>query len=307
MIGAVDLGPVALLRPAWLLLPALALLAARTGFGRGTLAGWSAAVDPPLLAAMDRLGLVAAGRSPGRWLPVAIASLLALALSGPAVRTGDAPTFRSLDGVAILIDVSRSMATGGALEEALAAGRLAAQASAGRPVALIVFAGDAYLASPFTTDAEALDATIAALDGETVPDRGSCLACALALAERTMREARMEAADVVIASDGGGAAAADVGALGAAGARISTLYAAPRATAPDMPGPDPAALAGLAARGGGRAASAGDPGPALATLAAARGTGEATADVRLFTHRDLGRPLLLAPALLALGLFRRRL
>ncbi len=302
----IDLGPAALLRPGWLLLlPAIALAARRGGAG-GRLAGWSAAIDPPLLTAMTRLGLVAAGRGPARQLPAAIATVLALALAGPAIRTSEAPTFRNLDGVAILIDVSRSMAEGGALPEALAAGRLVVQASAGRPVALIVFAGDAYLASPFTTDAASLDTTVAALDGETVPDQGSCLPCALGLAEATMRQAGMRAADVVLISDGGGAAAADAAALAGAGARLSTLAATPKVAAPDMPPPDPAALAALAARAGGRSATATVPGAVFARLAAPPGRAEAATDIRLRTHLDLGRYLLVAPALLALGLFRPR-
>jgi Ca-activated chloride channel family protein len=256
---------------------------------------------------MERFGYVLAGRAPSRWLPAAIAALLALALSGPALRRAEAPTFRNLDGVSILIDLSRSISQGEALPGSLAAGRLVAQASAARPVALIVYAGDAYLASPFTTDAEALGTMIGALDGETVPDPGSCLDCALLLARTMLDQAKMAASDVVLISDGGGAGEAQGGvdALRAAGARLSTLFVAPSAAPGGMPPPDPAALDALAARGGGRAGDAVRPGEVLEMLSAPGGAAEGTGDVRLLTHLDLGRCLLLPAALLALGLFRR--
>ena len=301
----IEWGGFALLRPWWLLaLPAIAapLWRARRA---GRLAGWTAAMDPELLRAMERFGRVLPGRPPGRWLPVVLAVALVLALAGPALRKAGAPTFRNLDGVVVVMDLSRSVGLGGALPTAVAAGRLVAAAATGRPVALIVYAGDAYLASPFTTDTEAVGTTIAALDGETVPDAGSCLGCALRLARTVLAQSGTLASDVVLLSDGGGSAdaATERAALLAAGARISTLYVAPRERISDMPVPAPSALADLA--GGGRAGDAARPAPVLEALAARRGSAAAMGDVELLTWQDLGRYLAILPGLLALGLFRR--
>ena len=303
----IDWGGLTLLRPWWLLaLPVIALIFQRSGRG-GPLGSWTAAIDPPLLAAMERFGYVVAGHAPSRRLPAAMAALLALALSGPALRTGEVQTFRNLDGVLILIDLSQSMAQGEALTQARAAGRLVAQASASRPVALIVYAGDAYLASPLTTDAEALGTTIGALDGETVPDQGSCLTCALSLARTMLDQAAMAASDIVLITDGGGAGEglAEVDALQADGTRLSTLFVAPDVMPAGMPPPDAAALAALAARGGGHPGDASRPEELLEMLSAPGGPAERMGDIRFLTHLDLGRYLLVLPMLLGLGLFRR--
>lgn len=303
----IEWGGFALLRPWWLLaLPALAPPLWRGARG-GRLAGWTEAMDASLARAMRRLGRVLPGRPPARWVPAAIAAALALALAGPAVRNERAPSFHNLDGVVVVLDLSRSVALGGALDTALAAGRLAAEGSAGRPVALVVYAGDGYVASPFTTDARAVGTTIAALDGETVPDGGSAPARGLAEAARLITETATLASDVLLISDGAGAAAArgEVEALARAGARVSTLYVAPKARVSDMPAPDPDALAALAAAGGGAAGEAARPGPVLAAAAERASASPAAADVTLLTFRDLGKYFLALPALLALALFRR--
>lgn len=297
-----------LLRPWWLLALPLILLALRRQGRSGRLAGWSVAIDAALLGAIERFGGVLPGKSPGRWLPAAIAALCVLALAGPAVRSGETASFRNLDGVVVVVDVSRSVTLGGALPTARSAARLVAENAAGRPVALVVYAGDAYLASPFTTDAPALGTMIEALDGDTVPDRGSCLGCALARTRGMIGDARTVSSDVVLVSDGGGTleAEAELVALVEAGARISTLYVEPQARVSDMPAPDPEALAEAAARGGGVAGLAAEPAGLIAAVAARPGSGSLAGDARFLAVTDFGRGLLVIPALMTLGFFRRR-
>ncbi len=295
----------ALLRPWWLMaLPAIALpwLWARHG---GQLAGWANAFDPFLLRAMERLDRVLPGRPPGRWLPALLAVLLTLALAGPAIRNSRVPGFRNLDGIVAIVDLSRSVSLGGGLPDALSAARLTVETAAGRPAALILYAGDAYLASAFTIDTQAIGATIAALDGETIPEPGSCLSCAIDLATRILTESGTMASDIVLISDGAGAAGADTKHLTAAGGRLSTLYVAPKQTISDMPAPAPQALAALARQGGGWSGNANHPTPIITTISNQAGSGAVAGDIQLLTFQDLGRYLLIPVLLLGVSLFRR--
>lgn len=301
-------GEVALLRPWWLLALPVILATARLAARRSSVpAGWSAAMDPALLEAMARLGRILPGTRQAGHLPTAILATLALALAGPALRDRNAPTFRNLDGLVVVFDLSRSMTAGGALSAAEGAARLIVQAAGTRPAGLVVYAGDAYLGSPLTTDGDALGPTIAALDGETVPDPGSCLACGLRLATRLLAESGTLHSDVVVVSDGGGASDALPGAqaLVAAGARISTLAVPPTERASDMPAANPAGLAALARTGGGIAASLADPGPLLAAVRAGGGAASTPVALRHLGWHDYGRTLAALPLILALGLFRR--
>ena len=236
--------------------------------------------------------------------------LAALALSGPASERGAVSTFRNLDGLVLAFDVSRSLASGGNLAAARIAAARAAAAAAPRPVALVAYAGDVYLASSFTTDPAALDATLAALDGDTVPDAGSRPARALAMAGRLLAEAHILQGDVLLISDGGGvdrAAVAQARALDRAGQTVSALFVPATAALPDgAPRPDRAALDVLAAAGGG---VAGDLGPSPALLDQ---LGEhpvrrlAHSDFAALAYLDLGRLVLLLALLPAALLFRRR-
>lgn len=302
-------GDLALLRPWWLLALPVVLLVARLAERRATTpAGWGAAMDPGLLQAMARLGRVLPGGRRAGYLPTAILATLGLALAGPALRDRNAPSFRNLDGVVVVFDLSRSMTMGGALAAAESAARLVVAAARARPAALVVYAGDAYLGSALTTDGDALGPTIAALDGETVPDPGSCLACGLALAGRVLAESGTLRSDVVVVSDGGGAAGAlpAVEALVAAGARVSTLAVPPVEQPSDLPPADPAGLARVARAGGGVAARLDDLEPLLAAVRAGAGGQTVPAGLRRLGWQDYGRMLAALPLILALGLFRRR-
>jgi len=175
-----------LLRPAWFfVIPAVGLLGVMFALRGQSLGAWDQAIDSPLMAALHRLGKVSQGARQTRWLAPVIAGLVALALTGPAKERNDGVAFRNLDGVVIVVDLSRSMIEGGRFTDTQTAARLVAQSVGSRQVALIVYGGDAYRASAFTTDAAALGQTIAFLDAKTIPDQGSRPERALALAKDT--------------------------------------------------------------------------------------------------------------------------
>lgn len=308
----IAVGDVALLRPLLLLLlvPALAVaLFVRT---RGGLGDWQRAVDAPLFAALRALGRVAdapGGRS--RFGPLALAGLIAVvALSGPAVRRSDGGAYRNLDGLVVAVDLSRSMTEGDGFGDARFAAADVVKASGSRQAALIAYAGDAYLAATFTSDHAALGELVAVLGPDLVPDQGSDPARALRLAGERLAAAGILAGDVVMVTDGGGiadAALAEARRLAVAGMRVHVLLApgaAPDDAAADADGA--AAAARLAAAGGGILATVADPGPVDAAVGDAATTRLGRSAFASLGWFDVGRPLMLLPALLLLTAIRRR-
>ncbi len=139
-------------------------------------------------------------------LPLLIAALTALALSGPARIADKQNAFLLAEGWLVAIDVSKSMQTNDVAPTRLAAARdlaadLAARAG-GRPVALVVFAGDAYLAAPFAFDKRPYQSYLAALKPGVVPIDGSNIRRALALTSNVMEESGLLRGRVFLLTDG---------------------------------------------------------------------------------------------------------
>jgi Ca-activated chloride channel homolog len=298
----IALGHVALLRPWWLLvLPVVVVLFLLSRPRGGMLAGWEKAAEPHLLAAMVARGGAAGG---GFRAPLVLATLVLgiLALAGPAVQRATHDRLRNLDATVIVFDVSQDMASGGAIREAAAAAHDLLQHLGARQAGLIVYAGDAYVASALTDYVGGIDTDLFSLDDTTVPDPGARPDRALAQARKMLEEAHIIAGDVILISAGGGleGAAADraAQALAAAGHRVYAMAvkAGPRHAA---------ALQRVAAAGDGFAVDVGDPGrlyDVLENEAIAR-TGNSV--VNALDWRDLGRYLLILAALPLLLGFRK--
>lgn len=297
-----------LLRPAWLLaIPVLALVAVLFARRGHSLGGWDQAVDTPLMAALDRLGKVSHGAKQTRWLAPLIAGLIALALTGPAKERADGVAFRNLDGVVIAFDLSSSMIEGGRFTDAQTTVRLIAQSVGSRQVALVVYGGDAYRASAFTTDRAALGQIIAFLDAETMPDGGSRPERALALAGQMIEEAEIVIGDVVLVTDGGGLsplAQTQARGLEEAGIPLSTIFVP--SIIEDLVRTDRAGVDALAVTGGGVSGDLLDPFPVTRALEQGLQRRLREMDGAVQTRRDYGRYLLLLAILPALALFRRR-
>jgi Ca-activated chloride channel family protein len=304
------LAAITLLRPWWLaLLPLVALLALRAAWRAAPLGDWRKAVDPALMRLMERRGAVLGGRRQANLAAALAAGLIALALTGPALERQEATTFRNLDATVIVLDLSRSVAEGGSLKDLRQTAQSVAEAAGTRSVALVVYAGDAYLAVSPTTDRDSLGTTLFALDADTVPDRGSHPERGLALARRTLAEADVVSADVVLVTDGDGlgeAALREARAIRERGWRVQGLFVpASNALPPGVPKPDRAALDGLVRAGGGVAADLANPGPVLDAVGASTAQHLAAGGYTVLAFADYGRWLLLLAALPALLLFRR--
>lgn len=305
-----SLGDYALLRPLWLIaIPLVAALALRAAWRSAPLGDWVKAIDPALMAMLNRRGAVLGGRRQANVVAALAAGLIALALTGPAVERPEAATFRNLDATVILLDASRSLFEGGRFKDARQAAEAVAEASGTRPVALLLYAGDAYTAVSPTTDREVVGTTLFALDADTVPDRGSHPERALALARRTLSEANVVAADIVLISDGDGigqAAEREARALRDRGWRLHGVFVPAAKTLPSgAPRPDRAALDRLVELGGGALADADGLAPVTDPLGASTAQNLAAGGYSVLAFSDLGRWLLLLALVPALILFRR--
>lgn len=219
---------ITLLRPYWglsvLLLGAVGwwLVSRIGGFG-----AWDKVTDPQLMKAMAAIGRIEGGSFP--LTPAALlltSGIIALALTGPAIERRDAQTYRNLDGVLFLVDASDSVVDDNRWPQMLSMGRFGMSALGSRPGGIVVFAGDAYVATDMTTDHRQLGQTLSLIDRETVPDKGSRPERALALALQRIEEAGILAGDVVIFSDGDGLGAPSmqqVASLASRGARVSVV------------------------------------------------------------------------------------
>ncbi|HDC4325262.1 TPA: tetratricopeptide repeat protein, partial [Aeromonas hydrophila] len=168
-----------LLRPLWL----LALLP-------WLWQGWRRRRQAPLLAPAMQAYLLPGQRRHFPWLWLACLPLI-LALSGPALRQQS----QSVPSPALdiwLLDLSRSMLATDLLPDRATRVRVLlqdlladrAQQEAAHPIALILFAGDAYLAMPPTRDHQALALLLPDLRPAIMPRQGSAPERAVALALR---------------------------------------------------------------------------------------------------------------------------
>ena len=292
---------VTLLRPGWLLaLPVLALAGWWLWRRQGSLGDWTRAADPGLLGAMAALGRVdtGAGRRP-MGAALAVAALAVLALAGPAVERRDSLSFRNLDGVLFVVDASPSVTGSERWPQMLTMGRFGIAALGTRPGGLIVYGGDAYVATDMTADHLALGQTFSLIEGGMVPDPGSRPARALALAAELLGTAQVVAGDVVLFTDGAGLGPESLTAgsmIAEQGARLSVVSL-------DAPGGESVALAGA---GGGRVFTLDQTDDLAAWLSEDARTRLERQDYPLLFWKDLGRWLLALALVPLILLFRRQ-
>jgi Ca-activated chloride channel family protein len=211
--------------------------------------------------------------------------------------------YRNLDATVIAVDLSRTAVKNGDLPEAKAAAAAIVQASGSRQIALIAYAGDAYLATPFTNDQDWLQTEISALDGQTIPDEGTHPVRALSLARRILQRDHIVQANVILVSAGAGIDASafqEARHLAASGYSVATVFTPPGKTINS----GEASLKRLAADGKGASANARSLEPVL-RLAERAPPHLSRSEYALLIWRDLGPFFMLAALIPALFLFRR--
>ncbi len=214
------------LRPLWLIPALLLLLAALLLRHHTARSHWQQVLSPPLFEFL--------GAAPARFsrinVALLIASLVALSLSQPVVRQSEDETWRHSTGWIVVADVSRSMTLNDTVPTRLSALResvaeLSRQAGA-RPMALILFAGDAFLVAPPAFDRSVLNEHAALLEYGVIPTEGSNLARALSLATSVIEDSQFIAARVFVLGDSGGIGNSSIAAaryLADAGHRVDGL------------------------------------------------------------------------------------
>jgi Ca-activated chloride channel family protein len=291
---------ITLLRPAWLLvLPLLAPVCWWLFTRRGGLGGWPRAIDPALMQAMAALGRIDGSNSRVPLMTVvACVAIILIALTGPAVERRDTVSFRNLDGVVFVVDASASATEDARWPQMQTMGRFGLAALRTRPGGLIVFAGDAYVASGLTLDHLQLGQTFSLIGAGMVPDPGSRPERGLALAAALLAQAQVLAGDVILLTDGAGlgpASLREAAAIAGLGARLSLV---------SMHAPD-AQFDAHASVGGGAVFTLEQTADLTLWLQQQARTRLEAQDYPLLFWHDLGRYLLLLALLPLLLLFRR--
>jgi Ca-activated chloride channel homolog len=190
--------------PAWLAsLPVLWVIAAWLARGERLAGKWSQVVDPELIPAL-RLG-GGRGSSPW-WIIAALWTLAALALSGMSWERERSAAFRSPSDWILVLDLSPSMATADVSPNRYTRARYAISdilgAARDARVGLVVFAGEAHIVAPLTTDVATIRALLPPLAPSIMPETGDALAPALDEVASLMGSVASRHPQVVVLTDG---------------------------------------------------------------------------------------------------------
>jgi Ca-activated chloride channel family protein len=204
-MGLSNLGAFHFLYPAWLLtLPPLLGLALWFVWRQRQAGGWLQVLDADLFAA---LRLQDGDRRSSPWLLIGIGwTVAALALAGPAWQRIQSAAFRAPENWVLVLDLSPSMAVADLPPDRATRARYAIddllRAAHDANIGLIVFAGEAHIVVPLTSDVATVRALLQPLSPAIMPEAGDDLAPALDDAGQLLRQAGSRNSKVIVLSDG---------------------------------------------------------------------------------------------------------
>jgi len=218
-----------LLNPYWIPIAVLCALLARRIGHRAAEDSWSSVLSVDLLSYFRRLESV----TRTLWNPsLLLAAFVAMILTAPSQRTHTDDTFQQSHGWLAIVDVSRSMTLTDVAPSRLGAVRNSlldlSELSAGFPLSLILYSGDAFLVAPPAFDKRLFNEQVSLLEHGMVPVEGSNLARALSLADAVIRDSEFISTRVFVFSDGGGITKSSIAAahhLSDAGHRVDLIVA----------------------------------------------------------------------------------
>ena len=204
MTNSLSLGPMVLLQPLWIIASVLLMLLAIRWNRRAETNDWQLVMSP---AVYRFLSGHSSNQKGSNWLLWA-ASLIALCLTQPVVRQADDETWRHSIGWIAVMDVSRSMSLSDTVPSRLSAARQAlavlSEQSSARPIAMIIYAGDAFLVAPPAFDKSVFNEHAALMEYGIIESEGSNLTRALSLATSVVTDSGFVASRLFLLTDTGG-------------------------------------------------------------------------------------------------------
>jgi len=193
------------IHPYWLLmLPLLWAVIIWFAWRRRRDGGWSQVIDAELLPAL-RLHSGDRGSSPW-WLISVVWTVAVLALASPAWQRGQTPAYHAPADWIVVLDLSPSMAASDVQPSRVARARYVVadllNAAQDARVGLLVFAGEAHVVAPLTTDVATVRALLSPLAPSIMPESGDVLAPALQESSRLIGSTASRHAHVIVISDG---------------------------------------------------------------------------------------------------------
>jgi Ca-activated chloride channel homolog len=200
------------LRPEWFwaLLPAFGLvwLVARKG---ATAQAWASICDAHLLP-----HVLVGTEGTGRRLPLVLLgtgwTLAVLALAGPVWSQLPQPVFRAESALVIVLDLSRSMDVQDVTPSRLTRAKHkildVLKARKEGQTGLVVYAGDSFVVSPLTNDANTMITLVQSLETSLMPLQGSRADLALRTADELLKHVGHAGGDLLLVTDGEGDPAA---------------------------------------------------------------------------------------------------
>ena len=213
----IDNLPLHFIRPLWLaLLPLAVILPLLWRRLRRPSGDWSKVCDAHLLRWLSVGNAAAKPSRFGPWLAGLVWLIAAIALAGPSWQKLPDSSFTSHDARVLILDLSLSM-----LAEDLKPNRLAQahfrlsdmlEATLEGQTGLVSYAGDAFVVSPLTSDTNTIKNMLPALRPDVIPVSGSRPDRALKLAAELLNRSGMIRGEILLISDSGSRAAANVAA-----------------------------------------------------------------------------------------------
>lgn len=190
----------------WLLALIPALLLIVWQFARWRTERVAKSADPRLLA--EFIAMRPLWRRVGFALSLTGLGLVAIALARPQIGKGSKVVRREGIDIVVALDVSKSMLARDVRPSRLARAKLELSAMfdhlKGDRVALVPFAGDAFVSCPLTTDYEVAKLFLKDLDTGSIPQGGTAIGAALETALRLIKESKSKSRSkmILLVTDG---------------------------------------------------------------------------------------------------------
>lgn len=188
----------------WALIP-LALVLWRTVWSVATVDAWEKVIDPRLLSFLLQ-GKQGAGRDWAKWV-LALGWLLSvIALADPVWEKIPRPIFQTNTARVIVLDLSNSMLIDDLNPSRLMRARFKIEdilsTEEEGQIGLVVFAGDAFTASPLARDPDTIRSLLQVLEPQIMPVQGSRVDLGLAKAQGLLEQANISHGQILLIADG---------------------------------------------------------------------------------------------------------